>query len=97
MVKLIWSPKAIADLEEICDYLAQDSEYYAKLFVQRVVALVERIGEFPKAGRIVPEYQREDLRERIFQSYRIVYLVKHDVVEIVAIVHGARLLPELEE
>jgi plasmid stabilization system protein ParE len=48
MVKLIWSPKAIAALEEICEYLAQDSECYAKLFAQRVVALAERIGEFPQ-------------------------------------------------
>lgn len=96
MAKLIWSPKAAADLEDICQYISKDSEHYAKLFVQRVVALVEAIAEFPMAGRIVPEYQREDLRERIFQSYRIVYRVKPEVVEVAAIVHGARLLRGLE-
>ena len=47
-------------------------------------------------GRIVPEYEQDDLKERIFQNYRIVYRVKPEAVEIVAIVHGARLLPELE-
>ena len=96
MAKLIWSPKATAGLEEICEYISKDSEHYAKLFAQRIVALVETIAEFPMAGRIVPEYQRDDLRERIFQNYRIVYRVKPEMVEIVAIVHGARLLPELE-
>ena len=96
MAKLIWSPKATAGLEEICEYILKDSEHYAKLFAQRIVALVETIAEFPMAGRIVPEYQRDDLRERIFQNYRIVYRVKPEMVEIVAIVHGARLLPELE-
>jgi plasmid stabilization system protein ParE len=44
-----------------------------------------------------PEYRRPDLRELIFQNYRIVYRVKPDVVEIAAIVHGARLFPNLEE
>ncbi|MEW5693509.1 MAG: type II toxin-antitoxin system RelE/ParE family toxin [Candidatus Hydrogenedentota bacterium] len=96
MDKLIWSPKAAADLEEICQYISRDSEHYAKLFAQKVIVFAERIAEFPMAGRIVPEYQRDDLRERIFQSYRIVYRVKPEMVEIVAIVHGARLLPKLE-
>jgi plasmid stabilization system protein ParE len=96
MAKLIWSPKATADLEEICEYISRDSEHYAKLFAQRVVAVVETIAEFPMAGRIVSEYRQDDLRERMPQSYRIVYRVKPEVVEIVAIVHGARLLPELE-
>ena len=96
MAKLIWSPEATANLEDICEYISKDSEHYAKLFVQRVVALVEAIAEFPMAGRTVPEYQREELRERIFQSYRIVYRVKPEVVELAAIVHGARLLRGLE-
>ena len=96
MVKLSWSPKATADLEEICQYISRDSEHYAKLFAQRIITLVETITEFPMAGRIVPEYQRDDLRERILQNYRIVYRARPEVIEIVAIVHGARLLPDFE-
>ena len=96
MVELIWSPRAINDLEEICRYIERDSEHYARLLAQRVLALVEAIAQFPRAGRIVPEYRREDLRERIFQNYRIVYRIKPDAVEIVAIVHAARLLPEID-
>jgi len=43
----------------------------------------------------VPEYQKEDLHEHIFQNYRIIYRIKPEVIEIVAVVHSARLLPEL--
>lgn len=96
MVKLIWAPKAAADLEEICEFISKGSEHYARTFAQKIVALIESIPEFPLAGRVVPEYQCDDLRERIFQNYRIVYRVKPEAVEIAAIVHGARLLPELE-
>ena len=92
MAKLIWSPGAASDLEETCQYISRDSEHYAKLFASRVISLVEAIAEFPMAGRIVPEYQQDNLRERIFQDYRIVYRVGPEAVEIVAIVHGARLL-----
>ena len=96
MVKLIWSPRAASDLEDICNFIALDSEYHAKAFAQRIVKLIKSITDFPKAGRIVPEYQLDDLRERILQDYRIVYRIKKDKVEIVTIVHGARILPDIE-
>lgn len=58
MAKLIWSPRAAADLEETCQYISKDSEHYAKIFACRVVALVETIAQVPMMGRIVPEYDR---------------------------------------
>ncbi len=92
MVKLIWSPRAARDLEETTEYISTDSEYYARIFAQRVVEIAEKIPASPKAGRIVPEYENADLREHIFKTYRIVYRYKKGAVEIVAISHGARLL-----
>jgi plasmid stabilization system protein ParE len=37
------------------------------------------------------------LREKIFHSYRIVYRIKPGIIEIVAIVHGARLLHDIKK
>lgn len=93
MVKLIWSPRALKDLEGICDFIARDSKRYAYLFSQRIVAFIETIPRHPLLGAVVPEYGREDLRERLFQNYRIVYRTLERSVEIVTITHGARLLP----
>lgn len=95
MAKIIWSPSAISDLEEICNYIARDSEYYARVFAQRIVSLVQVIPTFPKAGRVVPEYKQENIREKIFQNYRIVYRLKPETIEIVAIVHSGRLLTKV--
>lgn len=95
MVEIIWSPRAASDVEEICNYIANDSEHYAQIFAQKVIAIVEKLPDFPHGGRIVPEYQKEDLHEHIFQNYRIIYRIKPEVIEIVAVVHSARLLPEL--
>ena len=95
MVKLIWSPRAIKDLEGICEYIGKDSEYYAKFFAQKIVAMIEKIPEFPEIGRIVPEYNQSNLRERILRNYRIVYRLKPELVEIVTIFHGAKLLSEV--
>ncbi len=95
MVKLTWSPRAIKDLEGICEYIGKDSEYYAKFFAQKIVVMIEKIPEFPEIGRIVPEYNESNLRERILRNYRIVYRLKPELVEIVTIFHGAKLLSEV--
>ncbi len=90
-----WSPRSASNLEEICDYIAKDSEYYARLFAKRIIAIIKDVPKFPKAGRIVPGYEDENLREKVYQNYRIVYRLKGDIVEIVAICHGARLLKDI--
>lgn len=90
-----WSPRAASNFEGICEYIAKDSKYYAALFAKKVNAIVRAIPQFPKAGRIVPEYNDENLREKIYESYRIVYRIKAEVIEIVAICHGARRLENI--
>ena len=90
-----WSPKAADQFEGICDYIAQDSPTYARIFAKRVNAVIEDLPLFPQSGRIVPEYGDEDLREKILGNYRIVYRIKLEVIEVAAICHGSRLLPDL--
>ncbi|MEW6042116.1 MAG: type II toxin-antitoxin system RelE/ParE family toxin [Elusimicrobiota bacterium] len=88
--KIRWSPRAVCQFEEICEYIAKNSEYYASLFAKRINAIVRNIPQFPQVGRIVPECGDENIREKIYQNYRIVYRIKKGLIEIVAIVHSAR-------
>ncbi|HJW85863.1 MAG TPA: type II toxin-antitoxin system RelE/ParE family toxin [Candidatus Brocadiaceae bacterium] len=90
--KIKWSPRAAYNFEDICDYIGKDSEYYAALFAKKVNAIIKAIPQFPNAGRIVPEYGDENIREKIYDNYRIVYRLKEDFIEIVAICHGAKPL-----
>jgi len=87
-----WTPQAASDLEAIADFIAQDSPQYASLFVIDVFAAVERLVPFPESGRIVPEKDDPAIREIIFGNYRIVYRFRKDVVEILTVHHGAKLL-----
>jgi toxin ParE1/3/4 len=86
-----WSPRAVDDLESIGNYIARDSEVYASLFIQNILTIIRHIPEFPTSGRIVPEYNNKELREKIYGNYRIVYRIQHETIEIVAIHHGARI------
>jgi len=93
--KIRWSPRATRHFEEICNYIARDSEHYAKLFAKKIISIIKDIPRFPKFGRMVPEYGDENLRERIYQNYRIVYRLRGKAVEIVAITHSAKPLPNV--
>ena len=96
MIELIWSPRAIADLEEIRAYIAADSLAWADLTVRRLVASVERLREYPDSGRMVPERQSPELREVVSGKFRIVYRRKPDLVEIAAVFRGSQDFPIVE-
>jgi len=63
-----WSPRAISQLEAICEHIAKDSERYAMLFAKRIMSIVKAIPEFPMSGRVVPEYGNPDLREKLYNN-----------------------------
>jgi toxin ParE1/3/4 len=90
-----WSPRAISNLEDICTYIAKDSKFFASLFIQRIFSIIKSLPKFPKSGRMVPEYGNENIREKIYKNYRIVYRIKGSVIEIVAICHGTKTLKDL--
>jgi toxin ParE1/3/4 len=92
MAEVRWTPQAADDLEAITDFIATDSQQYARLFAMDVLIAVERLADFPNSGRVVPELRDPAIREILFGSYRIVYRVKGDLVEVLTVYHGARLL-----
>ena len=94
MTELVWSPQALADVEEIRAYISFDSRSYADLTAQRIVAAVERVKTFPDSGRMVPESQSPELREVIAGRFRIVYRRKAQLVEIVTVFRGFREFPD---
>ena len=58
MAKLIWTDHSINDLGDIGDYIAENSEKYAKLTIKKLVERTDILKTFPQAGRIVPEKMR---------------------------------------
>ncbi len=89
MAEIVWSALAKEHLREIDRYISEGSPFYSIIFIDKLIVSVEKIGMSPRIGRIVPEFEREDLREIFFHKYRIVYRVTDGTVIIVAIVHGA--------
>ena len=97
MVKLRWSKLAISDLDDIIAYISLDSEESAKLFVAKIIRTAETTATFPYSGRIVPELNDEQIREKVFHNIRIIYRMKDNIMEVIRVLHSARDFPELNE
>jgi toxin ParE1/3/4 len=95
--KVILSPRAIQDLQEIVRYISCDNPAAALSFGNLLIEKARNLGSFPEAGRIVPETADPGIRETVFRSYRIVYRVRKSekVVEISRFWHAARGAPRL--
>ncbi|MHB8708489.1 MAG: type II toxin-antitoxin system RelE/ParE family toxin [Desulfuromonadales bacterium] len=90
--RVTWSPQALADIEAIAAFIEQDSPFYARAVVTRIVAIARQIAQFPLEGRIVPEMRDASIRELFVFSYRVIYRVEGESATVVAVIHGKRLL-----
>lgn len=91
-IKIQWTTVALLDMNDAVAYIAKDSKVYAARFASQCEAAANAFREYPYKGRLVPELPRSGLRELIAAKYRIIYRVKTESIEIIALIHGARNL-----
>ena len=89
-MKVHWTRTAERHLDSIYEFIAHDSSRYAKIVVDRLTKRSVQIASFPFSGRTVPEFENAQIREVIEGPYRIIYHVKPDQIDILAVIHGAR-------
>jgi len=94
--RVVWSPRALDDVESIASYISRDSTAHASAVVTKIIRATRTLRRFPFAGRIVPEFDDETLRERFVYSYRIIYRVQGQTITVAAVIHGKRLLEAVQ-
>jgi len=62
------------------------------VLTEKLIEIAESIPEYLMSGRIVPEIKNVNLRERLYESYRVIYRISPMFIEIVAVRHCAREL-----
>ena len=95
-MEIEWSEPAEWDLGDLYEYIAKDVPLYAEQFVDQILETTNLLIGQPSMGRCVPEADREDVRELLFQNYRIIYQLKPEFIYIVAIIHGSRDLSQMD-
>lgn len=96
MAEIKWTNYAIQNLNDIGDYIEQDSYRQAAFVVNCLFDSVSILELHPLSGRMVPEFQDKSVRELIRLKYRIIYLIlNEDRIDILTVQHSAKLLPDL--
>ena len=62
-MKVAFTANAINRLQQIHAYISADSPENANRLIDRIIRRAESLAEQPARGRIVPEYERGDIRE----------------------------------
>jgi addiction module RelE/StbE family toxin len=92
-VKVVWTEQALERLQEIEDFISRDSPEAAVRFIDKLIQRGDSLARFPAVGRQVPELGLSVIREIIEGSYRIVYRVTPERIEILTAFEGHRKLP----
>lgn len=91
MARLIWTEPALADLDEIAEYIALDDGVAASRLVRRVFDRVERLKTYPKSGKRPPELTRTPYREIVVAPCRVFYRIEKDTAYILYVMRSERL------
>jgi toxin ParE1/3/4 len=92
-VEVTWQPQSLEDISNIAEFISKESAYYAAIQTEKFFAKASILETFPQAGRIVPEFGVDALRELIIGPYRLIYYIVSDSrIDVLTIHHSAMLL-----
>ena len=94
---VIWSNRAIADLEGAIEYLESAAPASISKFEREVVTTLERVRTNPYLGSKHEKITSGRVREVYCHPYRIIYRVSpsRSTVELITLWHSARDEPDL--
>jgi toxin ParE1/3/4 len=95
-VRVVLTPRALERLAAIEDHVASFNPAAAERMVERLLRATRSLERFARRGRALPEAPEREYRELIVGSFRIVYRIRGDVVEVMTVFEGHRLLPPEE-
>jgi toxin ParE1/3/4 len=88
------SDQAVQDLDDICDYIAQQNPSAASNLFDAIRQKCRQIAEFPNMGKSYKHLSNE-LRGFVVGDYIVFYYPRPDGIDIVRIVSGYRDLESL--
>jgi addiction module RelE/StbE family toxin len=86
-----WTPTALRDLESLHAYIAVDSDEAAAATVEKILAGLATLQRFPGMGR---KGRVAGTREFVVPPFVVAYQVTEDVIQVEAVIHGARRWPD---
>ena len=95
MSAYILSPDALQDLQDIWDFVALDNADAADRLEDDFFNSFENLARQPRMGHTRRDLTERDVRFWPTGSYLIVYRVQREQLQILAVLHGSRDVPEV--
>ncbi len=93
-MRVVWSPLALDRAAEAAKYIARDGPEVAAAWADGLFDVVGKLVQFPRRGRVVPEVGRPEIRELLYEGYRVVYRVDQKQVLVLTVRHQRRRFTE---
>ena len=92
--KVLITPSAEKDIQEIWDYIAQDFPERANAFITELERQVLTLETFPLRCPLIPENNllHSKYRHLIYQDYRTIFRIANKNIYVLRVMHGSRLL-----
>lgn len=92
MAEIVWTEPSLNDLDVFAGYIALDNPDAASRFIQKVFDVTDRLEKHPLSGKTVEELLDSPYLEIVVPPCRIFYRVEEDIVYILHVMRGERLL-----
>ena len=92
MMQIIWDSKAYKDLNDIIKYTAKQSPQNARMVLNTLLELPNSLKTFPFAYPKEPYYNNENIRYIAKWSFKMVYYVHKNTINIMR-VFNTNMLP----
>jgi toxin ParE1/3/4 len=85
--RVVWTERARRELDEAIGFISEDSVQGARRVLHEVLESAASLSTLGERGMIVPERGDPVIRELLVGSYRLLYRVSSDQIEILALLH----------
>jgi len=92
MVKIFITKQAKEDLKNIKSFIQKDSYQNSIKVVHTIIDKIKILEKYPEAGKIIADASAGKLRQIIVYSYRIIYRIEKNQLQVLTVHHSSRLL-----
>ena len=93
-MEVIFTDRFLSRVEECTDYIALDDIATTVKWAEGVFKHCEQLSTQPESGRMVPEFNRTEIKELIHGNYRLVYELKPNRIDMLTIWHVRQSLSQ---
>lgn len=87
-----WTKEALKDLDEIENYIAQDSLERAYAFIEELLNFGDKLGDFPEKGTLAKWTKDSSIKEMYYKQYTFVYEISTNEVIIHEVHNFAKMI-----